>query len=128
METLREKQGTTILVVDDEIFFRNLLREILTQNGWNDLLEAADGAEAVRMYGEHAPSLVLMDIYMPDKSGIDSTREIISMDPEAKILICSGVGYDQDLQAALQAGAKDVIYKPFFETEVVELVRKTLAG
>lgn len=128
METLQEKHGAKILVVDDEMFFRSLLRDILTQNGWSDVIEAADGDEAVLMYREHAPSLVLMDIYMPDKSGIDSTREIISINPAAKILICSGVGYDQDLQAALQAGAKDVIYKPFYETEVVESVKKTLAG
>lgn len=116
------------MIVDDELFFRGLLRDILTRAGLNVVAEASNGADAVEMYRKLSPSIVLMDIYMPEKNGIDSTRDIISIDQRARILICSGVGYDQDLDAAIQAGARGVVYKPFYDEEVLEAVRNALAG
>lgn len=121
-------QNNTVLIVDDELFFRGLLRDILVKGGFNVVADAADGAEAVELYRTHLPAIVLMDIYMPEKSGIESIREIMAVDPGAKILVCSGVGYDMDLDAAMQSGARGVIYKPFFDEEVLETIRKTLAG
>jgi len=128
MESGQNNQTATVLIVDDELFFRGLLRDILAKAGFNVVADAADGAEAVELYRKHLPEIVLMDIYMPEKSGIDSIREIMAVDPQARILVCSGVGYDMDLDAALQAGARDVIYKPFYDEEVLEIIRKTLAG
>lgn len=128
METGQSQRAATIMIVDDEIFFRGLLRDILTKEGFKVIAEAANGADAVALYRQHKPDLVLMDIYMPEKSGIESTRDIMAIDPQAKILICSGVGYDQDLDAALQAGARGVIYKPFFDEEVLQIINKALAG
>lgn len=116
------------MIVDDELFFRGLLRDILTRAGLNVVAEASNGADAVEMYRKLSPSIVLMDIYMPEKNGIDSTRDIIAIDKNARILICSGVGYDQDLDAAIQAGARGVVYKPFYDEEVLEAVRNALAG
>ncbi len=127
MDNGHTKQVDTVMVVDDELFFRGLLRDILARDGLHVVAEASDGTEAVALYREYSPAIVLMDIYMPEKSGIDSTREILALDPGAKILICSGVGYDQDLEAAIQAGARGVIYKPFYDEEVLALVRKTLS-
>ncbi len=120
--------GANILIVDDELFFRGLLKDILVTGGFNVVADAADGAEAVELYKKHLPDIVLMDIYMPEKSGIESIREIMAIDPEAKILVCSGVGYDMDLDAAMQSGARGVIYKPFYDEEVLETIRKNLAG
>lgn len=128
METGQSQRAATIMIVDDEIFFRGLLRDILTKEGFKVIAEAANGADAVALYRQQKPDLVLMDIYMPEKSGIESTRDIMAIDPQAKILICSGVGYDQDLDAALQAGARGVIYKPFFDEEVLQSINKALAG
>lgn len=128
METGQNQRADTIMIVDDEVFFRGLLRDILTKEGFNVIAEAANGADAVALYRQHKPDLVLMDIYMPEQSGIESTRDIMGIDPQAKILICSGVGYDQDLDAALQAGARGVVYKPFFDEEVLENIKKALAG
>lgn len=122
----QNQQAATVMIVDDELFFRGLLRDILTKAGFNVVAEACNGADAVTTYREHLPAIVLMDIYMPDKNGIDSTREIMAIDPRARILICSGVGYDQDLEAAMQAGARGVIYKPFYDEEILETVKKTL--
>lgn len=116
----------TVLVVDDEHFFREVLRGMLVNDGFTVVAEASCGEEAVRKFREFAPSLVLMDIYMSGMNGIEATREIISIDPAAKILICSGTGYDDDINAAIQAGASGIIYKPFYDEEVMETVKNLL--
>lgn len=122
-----EKNSHGILVVDDEVFFRGLLSDMLKQQGFNVIADASNGEDAVAKFREFSPVLVMMDIYMPVMGGIEATREIISLDPSAKIIICSGTGFDQDIEAALSAGAKGVVYKPFYEDEVLESVRKALA-
>jgi len=122
-----EKSSRGILVVDDELFFRGLLSDMLKQNGFNVIAEATNGEEALAKFSEFSPALVMMDVYMPVMGGIEATRKIISLDPSAKILICSGTGFDQDIDAALSAGARGVVYKPFYDDEVLESVRKTLA-
>ena len=101
---------------------------MLVDAGFTVVAEASDGAEAVAKFGEFAPDLVFMDIYMTNKNGIEATRDIMAVNPAAKILICSGTGYDDDINAALQAGAKGVLYKPFYDEEVMETVRNILAG
>lgn len=118
----------SILVVDDEQFFRQVLGKMLADEGYNVIAEASDGDEAVLKYREFAPSLVFMDIYMPTKNGIEAIREIISFAPDAKILICSGTGYEDDINAALKAGARGVIFKPFYDEEVLETVRNVLVA
>ena len=117
-----------VLVVDDEQFFREVLRSMLQKEGYRVVAEASGGDEAVEMFRKFAPGLVLMDIYMPGKNGIEATRDIIAFAPEAKILICSGTGYDDDINAAILAGAKGIIYKPFYDEEVMETIRTLLAA
>jgi len=118
----------SVLIVDDEQFFRQVLGKMLADEGYTVIAEASDGDEAVLKYREFAPSLVFMDIYMPTKNGIEAIRDIIAFAPEAKILICSGTGYEDDINAALKAGARGVIFKPFYDEEVLEIVRKVLAS
>jgi len=120
--------NSTVLLADDEVFFRKVLGKMLADSGLTVVAEASDGDEAVLKFKEVAPALVFMDIYMPNKSGIEATKEIMSMNPAAKILICSGTGYDEDIDAALKAGAKGVIFKPFYDEEVMETVRNILAS
>ena len=117
----------TIMIVEDEYFFRELLRDILENEGFTVVAEAVDGAEGVEKYRLIRPDLTIMDIFMPEKNGIDATREIVSGDANAKILICSGTGYDEHVEDAMQAGARGVIYKPFFSQEVVEIINKVLS-
>jgi len=118
----------TVLLADDEQFFRKVLGAMLVDGGFTVVAEAADGNEAVLKFKEYAPSLVFMDVYMPDKNGIEATREIMAINPAAKVLICSGTGYDDDIDAALKAGARGVIFKPFYDEEVLETVRNILAS
>jgi len=117
----------TVMIVDDELFFRKLLGTILTEKGFSVVTEASDGVEAVEKYSLHRPDLVILDIYMPQKNGFDATKDILSIDPKAKVLICSGMGYDDDVKAALAIGARDVILKPFIPQEVIEIVSRVLA-
>lgn len=114
------------MIVDDELFFRKLLRDILEEGGFTAIVEAEDGTEAVEKYLLHRPALTVMDIYMPDKNGIDATKEIFSFDGSAKVLICSGTGYDDDVSFASRIGARGVILKPFIPKEVLEVVNNAL--
>lgn len=116
----------SVLVVDDELFFREVLRGMLVKDGFTVVAEASNGDDAVRMFKEFTPSLVLMDIYMPGMNGIEATREIISVNPLAKVLICSGTGYDDDINAAILAGASGIIYKPFYAEEVMATIKSLL--
>ena len=115
-----------VLIVDDELFFRGLLRDILEKLGLSVIAEASNGIEALAQFRAHRPDLTIMDIFMPEENGIDATREILSIDRDARVIICSGVGYDDDINAALQAGARDIIYKPFLPEEVLNGIRKAL--
>jgi len=121
------QNSKTIMIVDDELFFRKLLHNLLTEKGFTVVAEAADGVEAVEKYRLHRPELSILDIYMPRKNGFDATQDILSLNPKAKVVICSGLGYDEDVKAALSLGAKDVILKPFIPHEVIEIVSRVLA-
>ena len=117
----------TVMIVDDELFFRELMRDILTNAGFTIVAEAVDGGEAVEKYRAHRPAVIIMDIFMPGTNGIEATREIVSFDNNARVLICSGVGYDENVEAALKAGAREVIFKPFIPEEVMLAIDKALA-
>jgi two-component system, chemotaxis family, chemotaxis protein CheY len=117
-----------ILIVDDEFFFRKVLRDMLTKIGFSVVAEAANGREAVEQFQAHRPHVVIMDIYMPDKNGIEATREMIAVNRNAKILICSASDADYDTQAAIDAGAKAILMKPFVPKEVYESIRRALTG
>ena len=99
---MADAKAAGVLVVDDEQFFRQVLRDMLQKDGFRVVAEASSGEEAVEKFRQFAPELVLMDIYMPNKNGIEATSEIMAIDPAARILICSGTGYDDDIDAAIQ--------------------------
>jgi two-component system chemotaxis response regulator CheY len=115
------------MIVDDELFFREVLRDLLENAGFSIVAEAVNGKDAVEKYLLHRPEITIMDVFMPEKHGIDATREIMAQDSNAKILICSGVGYEEDVEAALQAGARGMILKPFFAQEVTDMIDKVIA-
>lgn len=116
----------SVLVVDDETFFRTVLKELLVKNGYSIAGEAADGDEAVMKCSECSPALVLMDIYMPKMNGIEAIKQILTADPSVKILVCSGTGYDDDINAAIAIGAKGIIYKPFYEDEIIATIKEQI--
>jgi two-component system chemotaxis response regulator CheY len=117
-----------VLIVDDELFFRQVLRDMLEKIGFTVVAEAADGQEAVEKYLSHRPHVTIMDIYMPEKNGIEATKEILAVNKNAKVLVCSASGNESDTQAAMDIGATATVLKPFAPKEIYESIRKALTG
>lgn len=118
--------GAKVLIVDDAIFMRKMLGDILRKGGYEICAEADNGTEAVKKFIEYKPDLVTMDIIMPDISGIDAVKEIISKDSDAKIVMVSAMGHQSLVVEAIQAGAKDYVVKPFQPSRVLEAVQRVL--
>ena len=112
-----------ILLVDDAAFMRMLIRNTLTTNGYTNILEAADGEIAVSTYSAEKPDLVIMDITMPNKTGIEALKE---MDPGAKVVMCSAMGQEAMVVEAIKLGALDFIVKPFKAERILQTVKKIL--
>ncbi len=115
-----------ILIVDDAAFMRLMLKDILTKNGYMVVGEAENGAAAVDKYKELHPDLVTLDITMPEQDGISTLKKIRSIDPQAKIIMCSAMGQQAMVIDSIQAGAKDFIVKPFQPERVIEAVSKVI--
>ncbi|NLJ80106.1 MAG: response regulator [Firmicutes bacterium] len=113
-----------VLITDDTAFMRMTLRNVIEKNGYKVVGEAADGEEAVALYKELQPDMVTMDITMPKMDGITAIKEIMKIDPKAKIIVCSAMGQKPMVIEALSAGAKDFLVKPFDAERVVESLRK----
>lgn len=116
------------MIVDDELFFRQMLRDVLVEAGFTIVAEASNGIEAIAKYRKHCPEITIMDIFMPEENGIAAIKEILSFDKNAKVVIYTGIGFDEDVEVALQAGAKEVILKSFSPEEVRTVVNKLLTG
>ncbi|MBE5834146.1 MAG: response regulator [Butyrivibrio sp.] len=115
-----------VLVSDDAAFMRMMIKDILSKNGYNIAGEAENGAIAVEKYKELKPDLVLMDITMPEKDGIQALKDIKAADPNANVIMCSAMGQQAMVIEAIQAGAKDFIVKPFQADRVLEAVKKVI--
>jgi len=118
--------GIDILIVDDLTFIKMVLRDLLEKAGFHGVGEASDGEEAVRLYEEKRPDLVLMDITMPKMDGLAALRRIMEIDPQARVIMCSALGQQQLMVQAVQLGAKDFIVKPFRPERVLQSIKKTL--
>jgi len=116
----------TVLICDDAVFMRSLLREILEQAGYEVVGEATTGTEAVDRYKELRPDIVTLEVVMPDIGGIDAVREIVKSDPDARILMCSALGQQALISEATEAGAREFVVKPFQPSRVLEAVQRVL--
>ncbi len=118
--------GNTIFIVDDAEFMRVMLRDICLDMGLEVVGEASDGAQAVAMYGELSPDLVLLDITMPGMDGTVALQEILTADPEAQIVMITALGQKEQVLSAIKAGARDFIIKPFDQERVTETLARIL--
>ena len=116
-----------VLVVDDAAFMRKVVSDALASGGHEVVGEAGNGAEAVQRYQELSPELVTLDITMPEKDGLEALGEIISLDPAARVLMCSALGQESKVIESIQKGAKDFVVKPFQPPQLLEAVAKALA-
>jgi two-component system chemotaxis response regulator CheY len=116
----------TVLVVDDAVVMRMMIKNILTKNGYA-VVEAESGLDAVEKYKSTRPDAVTMDMVMPDMDGIAAVKQIVAMDPGARIVMCTSMGQQQLVVEAVQAGAKSFITKPFQPPKILETLEKVLA-
>ncbi|MHB8073920.1 response regulator [Desulfosporosinus fructosivorans] len=102
-----------ILVVDDSLFMRKVVRSVLERGGHQVIGEASNGQDAISQYRDLKPELVIMDITMPVLGGMESLKEILRYAPDAKVLMCSAMGQESMVKECIRYGAKGFIIKPF---------------
>ena len=103
----------TVLIVDDAMFMRVALGNMLKEWGFEIVGEAANGKQAIEKYRELQPDLVTMDLTMPVMTGLDAVKAIIPEFPDAKIIMITALGKKRFIVDAIEHGAKDFITKPF---------------
>lgn len=117
-----------ILLVDDAAFMRKMISDTLSKNGYTELYEAVDGADAVAKFGEIGPDLVIMDITMPNMDGLEALKAIRAQDGNANVVMCSAMGQEGMVMDAVRSGAKDFIVKPFKPDRVLKTVTSILGN
>lgn len=117
-----------ILIGDDSILTRKQLKDVISTYGTPIFLEASNGQDTIDLYKKESPDLVFLDIVMPVKDGNAAIREIISYDKDADIVIVSSVGTQSQLRAAIEAGAKDFIQKPFSPDQIHHVITSRFEG
>lgn len=117
-----------ILVCDDANLTRRTLKNILESNDYQVVGEAVNGKDAVKKYKELMPDVVFMDIVMPEMDGIEAVRQIMSIDSNAIIIMCSSLAQEKKVVTAVKAGARDFIVKPFTPDRVLEAMRRYAVG
>ena len=115
-----------ILVVDDAAFMRKMVSDALIKGG-HEVGEAGNGVEAVARFQELKPELTTLDITMPEKDGLTALKEIIELDPGARVIMCSALGQESKVLESIKLGARDFVVKPFQAERVQEAVAKALA-
>lgn len=116
-----------VLIVDDAVVMRMMIKGILSKNGFEIVGEAQNGVEAVDKYKQLMPDLVTMDMVMPEMDGISAVKQIIAHDANAKIIMCTSMGQQALVVEAIQAGAKSFITKPFQPPKILETLEKVLS-
>ena len=116
-----------VLLVDDAAFVRMSLKKILDDMALGfEYIEAGDGEDAIEKYKIYSPDLVIMDITMPKMDGITAVGRIKEIDDNAKIIMCSSMGYQEKVLDAITAGAKDFIIKPYEAAKVATSIKAVL--
>jgi len=124
----RSKDGQAVryLIVDDSVFARKNLARIVESFGGEIAGEAGDGMTAISEYDRSKPDIVLMDITMPQMEGIEAAEKIVQQNPDARIVMVSSVGYQENIVAALQRGARHFVQKPVKPDVLYEVIKYVL--
>ncbi|MBM7097544.1 response regulator [Bacillus sp. H-16] len=116
----------SILICDDSQMLRNHLRETVELLGASDVFEASNGAEAVEKHRSHRPDLIIMDIIMPVKDGVQALKEIVRVDSNVKIIMASSAGTNSHLKKTIMLGAFATIQKPISDFVIRDLVERAV--
>jgi two-component system chemotaxis response regulator CheY len=115
-----------IFVVDDAAFMRKMLVDALVAGGHEIVGEAGDGAEALARFPELRPDLTTLDITMPEKDGLATLRELMTLEPKPRVVIVSALGQETKVLEAIKLGARDFVVKPFDAERLLGAVEKAL--
>ena len=116
-------QPLRYLIVDDSVFARKNLAQMVESFGGQVAGEATDGLTAISEYDRLTPDIVLMDITMPRMEGIESAEKIVRNHPDARVVMVSSVGYQENIVAALQRGARHFVQKPVKPEVLYEVIK-----
>ena len=117
-----------VLIVDDALIMRKRIKEIAEEAGWQVAGEAKDGEEAVALYQQEKPDMVTLDIVMPKMDGVSALKQMIQVDPQARVVMISAVNQKGKLAECIQAGAIDFIVKPFEKASLRNFFEKYLTA
>ena len=115
--------GIKLVIADDAAFIREAVRNLLEGTDIEIIAEAVNGAEAVVIVDKMKPEVVLMDLIMPEKNGVEAAREILKKNPKMRIVACSTEGQTSLIMSALDAGCCNFISKPFKSEELLKVIR-----
>jgi len=119
-----------ILIVDDALFMRNLIGDVVSKAGFEVCGEGSNAVEGVELYKKLKPDLLTLDIVMPkmeEVDGITAVKQIVSLDPSARIIVVSALAEKKLIRQALAYGAKEFIIKPFTSDKLLMVVKKVLS-
>ena len=111
-----------ILIAEDSESTRQALKTVLKHHNYHVIAEARDGEQAVTLYKELQPDIVLMDIAMPKKHGIDAIHEILLYDKNAKIIAVTALYSHEKRVEIMEAGAKALVMKPFDVSNLIKTI------
>jgi two-component system, chemotaxis family, chemotaxis protein CheY len=115
-----------VLIADDSMLMRRLVKDALVSDGWEVVAEAVDGFDAIEKYQQFRPDAVTLDITMPGCDGLEAVVAIVGLDPQAKIVVVSALNQVQLTAQAIHAGAKGFIVKPFLPQHLREMLRASV--
>ncbi len=118
----------TLLIADDAIIIREMIKDAVGPAGWEVVGEAANGQEAAQLYAEYEPDVMTLDLVMPEYDGLYALAHIKEQDPDARIVVVSALDQKNVLKDAFKLGASDFIVKPFEKGNLLETLEKSLSS
>lgn len=115
-----------VLIIDDSVFMRKIIANILVKNGYKIVGEASNGREGFQKFKDLKPDIAILDITMPDVDGITCLKSIKSIFPDACIVMCSAMGQKPLIVESIKSGAKDFITKPFDNNLIINTIKNAL--
>lgn len=120
---MTEQIKKRLLVVDDAMIMRSIIKDIATKAGWEIAGEAANGVECVARYRDLRPDLVTLDIVMPEMDGVETLRTLRREDPAARVVMITAIDQRAKLSECIQLGALDFVVKPFDKARLMSMLQ-----